>query len=38
MKHKLTDFERVIIGDELWFFLYYFRDSLWAVSRDDLPH
>jgi hypothetical protein len=38
MKHKLTDFERVITGDELWFFLYYFRDSLWAASHDDLPH
>jgi hypothetical protein len=38
VKHKPTDFERVITGDESRFFLYYFRDSLWTASRSDLPH
>jgi hypothetical protein len=32
-----ANFNRIITGDESWFFLYYRRDSAWAVSRDDLP-
>jgi hypothetical protein len=32
-----TGFERIITGDELWFFLSYPHDSAWAPSRDELP-
>jgi hypothetical protein len=37
MKQKASGFQRIITGDELWFFLYYPRDSAWPASRDELP-
>jgi hypothetical protein len=37
MERKASDFQRIITEDESWFFLYYLRGSIWAVSRDELP-
>jgi hypothetical protein len=37
MEQKAIGFQRIITGDELWFFLYYPRDSVWAGTRDELP-
>jgi transposase len=36
-QEQQIEFERVLTGDESWFFLYYPPDSAWAVSRDALP-
>jgi hypothetical protein len=36
MEQKASDFQRIITGDELWFFFYDPRDSIWAMSRDEL--
>jgi hypothetical protein len=38
MEHKSTDFERAITVDESRFFQYYAHHSVWAASRDKLPH
>jgi hypothetical protein len=32
-----TGFQSAITGDESWFFLYYPRYSIWALSRDEVP-
>jgi hypothetical protein len=32
-----TGFERIITGDESWFFLSYPHNSAWTTSRDELP-
>jgi hypothetical protein len=37
MEQKASGFQRIITGDESWFFLYCPRDSVWAASRDELP-
>jgi hypothetical protein len=37
MEQKASGFQRIITGDEPWFFLYYPRDSVWAASHDELP-
>jgi hypothetical protein len=37
MKQKANGFQRIITGDESWFFLDYLRDSVWEASRDQLP-
>jgi hypothetical protein len=37
MEQKASDFQRIIIGNESWFFFYYFRDLIWAASSDQLP-
>jgi transposase len=34
---QADNFERVITGDESWFFLYYPHESAWAPSREDVP-
>jgi transposase len=36
-KEQPNKFQRVITGDESWFFLYYPHDSACAASRDLLP-
>jgi hypothetical protein len=38
IEHNPIDFERIITGDESWFFLYYPRDPARELSRDDHPH
>jgi hypothetical protein len=30
-------FQSVITGDQSWFFICYFHDSIWASSRDEVP-
>jgi hypothetical protein len=37
MEQKANGFQRIAIGDESWFFPYYFRDLVWAASRDEVP-
>jgi hypothetical protein len=37
MEQKARGFQRIVAGDELWFFLYYPRDSFWATLHDELP-
>jgi hypothetical protein len=37
-KQKARGFQRMIAGDKSLFFLYYPRDSVWAASRDEIPH
>jgi hypothetical protein len=37
MEQKVSGFRSIITGNELWFSLYYPRDSAWAASRDELP-
>jgi histone-lysine N-methyltransferase SETMAR len=32
-----NNFERIITGDESWFYLQYANESAWAESRDQLP-
>jgi hypothetical protein len=32
-----TGFDRLITGDESWFYLSYLHESAWAASRDQLP-
>jgi hypothetical protein len=34
---KASGSQRIIPGDELWFFVDYPRDLMWAASRDELP-
>jgi hypothetical protein len=38
MEQKVSGFQRIITGDESWFFLCYPRDSVWVASHDELPH
>jgi histone-lysine N-methyltransferase SETMAR len=37
MEQKVSLFQRIITGDEWWFFLGHPSDSVWAASRDELP-
>jgi hypothetical protein len=37
MEQKASGFQRIITGDELWFFFYYLCDSVLATSRDERP-
>jgi hypothetical protein len=36
MEQKANGFRRIITGDESWFLFHDPRDSIWAVSRDEL--
>jgi hypothetical protein len=37
MEEKGSSFQRIITGNMSWCFFSYFRDSVWAVSPDELP-
>jgi hypothetical protein len=37
MEQKARGFQRMSIGDEVWFLFHYSRDSVWAASPDELP-
>jgi hypothetical protein len=37
MEQKGSGFQQIVAGDESWFFLYYPRNSVSAVSLDELP-
>jgi hypothetical protein len=37
MKQKASGFQRIITGDEPWFFFDRPNDSISAASRDELP-
>jgi histone-lysine N-methyltransferase SETMAR len=34
---RQTGFERLITGDESWFYISYPHESVWAASREDVP-
>jgi hypothetical protein len=37
MEEKASDSQRIVTRNELWFFLDYPCDSIWAASRDEPP-
>jgi hypothetical protein len=36
-REQQNNFDYVITGDELWLFLHYPNESVWAGSRDEVP-
>jgi hypothetical protein len=37
VERKAGDVQRIITGDESWFFVSYPHDLIWAESHDELP-
>jgi hypothetical protein len=35
ISQEMTNFSRIITGDESWFFLEYFHDRIWSISNEN---